>query len=103
MSGYIDGADAELRRRTMRKVSRRLIPFMIAMPAPASGIALVNSISNRGGFFGPYFTGWLRQLTNSFSMSLLMLAGFLVLNGIVVLIVGRSMPPARRLEAPAPR
>ncbi|MBV9829291.1 MAG: MFS transporter [Alphaproteobacteria bacterium] len=77
--------------------------ILAGTPAAASGIALVNSIGNLGGFFGPYFTGWLRQLTNSFSTSLLMLAGFLVLNGIVVLIVGRAIPPARRLEAPALR
>ncbi len=41
------------------------------------------STGGPAGFFGPYFTGWLRGLTNSFASSLVMLAGFLV--------VGRSL------------
>ncbi len=33
--------------------------------AAASGIALVSSLANLGGFAGPYVTGWIRQKTGS--------------------------------------
>jgi ACS family tartrate transporter-like MFS transporter len=33
--------------------------------ATASGIALVSSLANLGGFAGPYATGWISQKTGS--------------------------------------
>lgn len=42
--------------------------------AAAAGIALINSIGNLGGYFGPFVVGWIRESTNSFEMALYFLA-----------------------------
>ncbi len=42
--------------------------------AAAGGIALINSIGNLGGFWGPSMIGWVRQATGSFTLALLALA-----------------------------
>jgi MFS transporter, ACS family, tartrate transporter len=49
----------------------------------AAGIALINSLGNLGGFFGPYIVGYGKQMTNSFTgglyaLALLTLAGAIV-------------------------
>jgi ACS family tartrate transporter-like MFS transporter len=38
----------------------------LAGPAVAAHIAVINSIGNLGGFFGPVLMGWLRQHTQSY-------------------------------------
>jgi MFS transporter, ACS family, tartrate transporter len=56
-----------------------LLPAFLQGSAAAAGIALVNSIANLGGFFGPYMMGLLKDATGSFTMGLLSLAGLLTL------------------------
>jgi ACS family tartrate transporter-like MFS transporter len=41
----------------------------------ASGIALITSVANLGGFAGPYIVGWVRQTTGNFNAGLAV-AGF---------------------------
>jgi MFS transporter, ACS family, tartrate transporter len=55
----------------------------------AAGIALINSFGNIGGFAGPYLTGWLRDVTGSNEAGMFVVAGFMVMAGILVLLVGR--------------
>jgi MFS transporter, ACS family, tartrate transporter len=43
--------------------------------AAAGGIAVVNSLGNLSGFFGPYAMGWIKDSTGSFGAGLLCLAG----------------------------
>jgi ACS family tartrate transporter-like MFS transporter len=59
--------------------------------AAAGGIALVNSIGNLGGFFGPSIVGWIREATGGFTAGLLTLAAILVVGAVIVLSV-RTMP-----------
>ena len=61
----------------------------------ASGIALINSFGNIGGFAGPYMTGWLKDLTGDLKPSFFVVAGFMVVAGVTVLIVGRKQEAAR--------
>ncbi|MCO4158903.1 MFS transporter [Citrobacter amalonaticus] len=63
-----------------------LIPTYISLPgamlsgtAAAAGIALVNSVGNLAGFFGPTVLGWLKDTTGSTDGGLYILAGFLLL------------------------
>jgi ACS family tartrate transporter-like MFS transporter len=42
--------------------------------AAAGGIAIINSIGNLSGFFGPYLMGWLKDATGTFSLGLLTIA-----------------------------
>ncbi len=68
--------------------------------AAAGGLALLNSFSNLGGFFGPYLMGWLKQQTGGYRLGMEVLAGMLVFAGIAVIWIGRrffarlDLPPA---------
>ena len=75
--------------------------------AAAGAIALINSVGNLGGFFGPYLIGCVRDLTGGFTGSLVFIAVLLV--GSAVLAVSLRRSPARedevsegRLEVRAP-
>jgi len=57
--------------------------------AAAGGLALLNSFSNLGGFFGPYLMGWARQTTGNFTLGMVLLAGMLVVAGVSVMVIGR--------------
>ena len=59
--------------------------------AAAGGIALINSISNTGGFFGPFLMGWLKQHTGGYSAGLAVLAAGLVGAAILVVAIGRTL------------
>jgi ACS family tartrate transporter-like MFS transporter len=60
----------------------------------AAGFALINSVGNLGGFFGPYLTGWVQARTGKFSLTLVALGIFLALSGIIIQLVARSIPEA---------
>ncbi len=63
--------------------------------AAAGGIALINSIGNLGGFFGPTIVGWVRETTGSFEMGLYALAAIAALAaGATLLIVKAKQAPA---------
>lgn len=51
----------------------------------AAGIGLINSFGNLSGFLGPYLTGWLQDLTGSYRPGLWVVAGFMVLAGLIAL------------------
>jgi len=68
--------------------------------AAASGIALVTTFVNLGGFVGPYAFGLIRQKTESFYSSLAIAGGVLFIFATLVLLLGatRSLP---RLPRPS--
>jgi ACS family tartrate transporter-like MFS transporter len=68
----------------------------------AAGIALVNSVGNLGGFFGPDLLGYVRDTTQSFSAGLVAIGAILVAGGALTLAV-REGPPAARAHAAAAR
>jgi ACS family tartrate transporter-like MFS transporter len=59
--------------------------------AAAAGLALLNSFSNLGGFFGPYLMGWARQATGNFTLGMLLLSGMLVVAAVAVVLIGRAL------------
>jgi len=74
-----------------------------AMPAmflsgagAATGIALINSLGNLGGFLGPFLMGWLRDPQGSYAPGLYAVAAMLLLSAAVTLLFsrreGRSQP-----------
>jgi ACS family tartrate transporter-like MFS transporter len=80
--------------------------------AAAAGIALINSIGNLGGFFGPSIIGWVRNSTGQFRGGLLVIGGTLTISGLVALVVrfhghdvvgpsSRSGPEAGGIESPS--
>ena len=58
--------------------------------AAAAGLALLNSFSNLGGFFGPTLMGWIKQQTGAYSLGLAFLAAMLVFGGVSVIMIGRA-------------
>ena len=46
---------------------------MLTGPAAAAGLALINAIANLGSFAGPYFVGWIKDHTGSFSLGIVVL------------------------------
>ncbi|KAB0637551.1 MFS transporter [Burkholderia latens] len=59
--------------------------------AAAAGIAMINSIGNLAGFLSPYLMGWLKQATGTNDAGMYMLAGFLVLGGLLALSVPKRL------------
>jgi ACS family tartrate transporter-like MFS transporter len=58
--------------------------------AAAAGIALINSIGNLGGYFGPFVVGWIRERTQSFEMGLYFLAGCALLSAAITWLAVRA-------------
>jgi len=58
--------------------------------AAAGGLALLNSFSNLGGFFGPTLMGWLKESTGTYTVGMLLLAAMLAFAGIATLVIGRA-------------
>ena len=58
--------------------------------AAAAGIAVINSIGNLAGFFGPYAMGWIKDATGSFAGGLLLIAALAAIATVVVLVLGHD-------------
>jgi MFS transporter, ACS family, tartrate transporter len=58
--------------------------------AAAGGIAVINSIGNLSGFFGPFVMGWLKDATGNFSAGLLVLAACGIIGTGIVLALGHD-------------
>ncbi|MYM20912.1 MFS transporter [Brevibacterium sp. 5221] len=54
----------------------------------ASGVALINSVGNTSGFFGPYITGFLADKTGSQQAGMWAISAALVLAIVLTLVVG---------------
>ena len=67
--------------------------------AAAGGIALINSVGNLGGFFGPTLVGIIKDRTGSNVAALLLLGGALLGMGLFALLLPNPVRPA---PCPAP-
>jgi len=56
----------------------------------AAGIAVINSLANLGGYYGPDIIGFFRKLNGGFRGGLLAIGATLALSGTIALIVGRQ-------------
>jgi len=62
------------------------LPHMILSEGSAAvGIAIISSVGNLGGFFGPYFVGFLKDFTGSTNAGMYVLASFALLCTVAVL------------------
>lgn len=75
-----------------------IAPFL-AMPsaaltgaAAASGLALINSLGNLGGFVAPYIVGWLKDSTHSDKSGLFFLSGVLIITAVATYSYARRRP-----------
>jgi MFS transporter, ACS family, tartrate transporter len=60
---------------------------LLSGTAAAAGIALINSVGNLGGFFGPYIIGLVRTSTGGFKGGLLVSGATLAASGCLALLV----------------
>ena len=99
---------SQIGQRSVMSVFWSIPPMLLGGTAAAAGIALINSIGNLGGYVGPTVMGSLRQSTDSYSAGLLVLAGALVLETILIISLklpgahARATTAADPLEVPAP-
>jgi MFS transporter, ACS family, tartrate transporter len=89
-------AICQVGQRSVMSVFWTMPPMLLGGTAAAAGIALINAIGNLGGFFGPSMMGWLRDVTGGYSGGLLVLAGALILEAI---LVASLKLPAQRAAA----
>jgi sugar phosphate permease len=67
--------------------------LLLAGPAAAGGIALINSIGSLSGWIGPSALGWLQDVTGKVTTGLYVLAGLEILATVLILLtVPRSVP-----------
>ena len=91
----------QIGQRSIQPTFWAIPPAFLGGTAAAAGIALINSIGNLGGQLGPWLVGSLRDLTHSHAGGLLLLAGLLVVEAVLVLSL--RLPARRMPAAPAPR
>ena len=77
-----------------------LVGTFMTGAAGAAGIALINTIAQVGGFFGPYLIGVIRDQTHSFALALCMLAAFLATAGLITLSLTRREEGDREAVLP---
>src|SRR4029453_6804383 len=90
-------AVCHLGQRTVQGVFWSIPPIFLGGTAAAAGIAFINSVGNLGGHFGPSMMGWLKDRTGGYNGGLLVRAGALVLEAIVVLLI--KIPPKPEAKA----
>ena len=81
---------SQIGQRSVLSVFWAIPPMLLAGTAAAAGIALINALGNLGGFVGPSVMGALRDWTGAYTGGLLVLAGALVLEA--VLVLGLRLP-----------
>jgi MFS family permease len=67
--------------------------------AAAGGIAMITAIGNMGGWFGPWIFGWVKDVSGSDNVSLLVLALAPIVSCLAIILAGHD----RRMERIAPR
>jgi MFS transporter, ACS family, tartrate transporter len=72
---------------------------MLTGAAAAGGLAMINSIGNLGGWFGPMLYGAVKDASGSTSLALLFLAVGPLISAIVLILIGHD----RRLKHVTPR
>jgi len=70
---------------------------MLTGPAAAAGLALINAVANVGSFVGPFFIGWVKDHTGSFSLGIVAL-GF---GPLAAAVVAATLTSVRKFAQPA--
>jgi MFS transporter, ACS family, tartrate transporter len=68
-----------------------LLKSHLSGAAVACGVALYNSIGNIGGFLGPYLIGAIKEATDSYAPSMMIIAVGLMISAVIVFLLGRKV------------
>ena len=60
--------------------------------AAAAGIALINTAGNIAGFAAGYITGWLKDFSGSYTLSMFVVGGFMILSAVLMIALSRRRP-----------
>jgi ACS family tartrate transporter-like MFS transporter len=93
----------QIGQRSIMSVFWTMPPMLLGGTAAAAGIAMINAIGNLGGFFGPTIMGSLRDFTGGYSGGLLVLAGALVIEAILVSTLKLPDAPSNTPALPDPQ
>jgi ACS family tartrate transporter-like MFS transporter len=81
------------------------LPLFWTMPtalltgsAAAGGIALINSVGNLSGYFGPFLIGWLKDSTHGYTAGLLLIAASMGFASLFGYFVSRPLSKWRGFE-----
>ncbi len=66
-----------------------LLTGILGGSAAAAGIALINSIGNLAGYFGPFLIGWLRDTTQGYTAALVLIAASLAFAALLGFVLSR--------------
>jgi ACS family tartrate transporter-like MFS transporter len=66
--------------------------------AAAGGIALINSVGNLSGYFGPSLIGWLKDRTQAYTAGLLLIAASMAFAGVLGYFLSRPMSKSAGFE-----
>lgn len=88
---------SQMGQRSVMSVFWAIPPIFLGGTGAAAGIALINSLGNLGGAVGPMMMGWLRDTTGSYVGGLLVLAGVLIAEAI--LVASLRLPDAAKARA----
>jgi ACS family tartrate transporter-like MFS transporter len=91
---------SQMAQRSLVGVFWALPPQFLGGAAAAAGIALINAIGNLGGFVGPALIGMLHDLTGSYTGGMLMLAGALIVEALLVVALKLPREPGAVMQAP---
>lgn len=71
--------------------------------AAAAGIALINTMGNVAGFAAPYVTGFLKDATGDYKVSMFVVGALMLLSAVLMVLLGRSskVSPDARVDVPA--
>ncbi|MCI2257029.1 MFS transporter [Domibacillus sp. PGB-M46] len=62
-------------------------PSFLTGAAAGGAIALINSVGNLGGFFGPYIVGYIKDATGSFHNGMIFLGASMIIGSLIILFL----------------
>lgn len=74
-------------------------PSFLTGAAAGGAIALINSIGNLGGFFGPYIVGYIKDVTGSFHISMIFLGISMIFASIIIVLLVKQSGKALIVKA----
>ena len=60
--------------------------------AAAAGIALINTMGNLAGFTAPYLTGYLKDWTGDYKLSMFVVGGLMLVSALLMVLLSRRTP-----------
>lgn len=77
-------------------------PSFLTGAAAGGAIAFINSIGNLGGFFGPYFVGFINDLTGTHNMGMIILGISMIVSAVIVVTLVKQSGKNNTAESQAP-